>query len=178
MANKRTKRYLTSLIFGEIANQNYNEITTFYPLGWLGLPWWSNSWEFTYQHRGHSLTPGLGRFHMLRSNSPAPQLQAQPLQEKPRQQGAHTPQPEWPPLTTTRAKPHTAMKTQCSQKYMKHFFLKSKNVLGKDMKKLEPLCTIYWWDCKMLKALWKTVMQAPQKRKNGITIWLSDSRQS
>ena len=46
------------------------------------------------------------------------------------------------------------------------------------MEKLEPLCTIYWWDCKMLKPLWKTVMQAPQKSKNGITKTRSQYLQS
>ena len=62
------------------------------------------------------------------------------------------------------------MKTQHSQKYITQFFKKAKKVLGKDMEKLEHLCTMYWWDCKMLKPLWKTVMQAPQKIKNGITM--------
>ena len=97
----------------------------------LGLPRWRSGWESACQCRGRGFEPWSGRIpHAAEQLSPwattTEPARLEPVLRNKRGRDSERPahrDEEWPPLATTRESPHTATKTQHSQKKKKQHSL-------------------------------------------------------
>ena len=90
----------------------------------IGLPWWRSGWKSACRCRGHGFEPWSGKIpHAAEQLGPwataTEPARLEPVLHNKRGRDSERPahrDEEWPPLATTRESPHTATKTQHSQK--------------------------------------------------------------
>ena len=129
MANKYTKRCLTSLIIGEIQikimmRYHLTPVRMSILKKTRGLPWWCSGWESACQFRGHGLEPWSGKIpHAAEQLGPwattTEPARLEPVLHNRRGRDSERPahrDEEWPPLAAPRESSLTEMKTQHSQK--------------------------------------------------------------